>query len=77
MMEEQKILLLVQFLRQFGGFGGAVTVDEAAMTPGSVGLFPGGQEETCLRRDILGNSLHRITWHCTLRYRAVAGEDAA
>ena len=76
-MEEQKILQLARLVGQFGGFGGMVTVDRVDILPGSVGLFSGGQTEKCLRRDILGHGLYRITCPVTLRYRAVAGENAA
>ena len=69
--------LLADFLGLFGWFSSAVTVDRVGLVPGSAGLFPAGQEEKLLRRDILEQSLYQCTWHYTLRCRAVAGKETA
>ena len=74
-MEQEKITQQVQdMLRTLDG---PVTVDRLGTDPGSVGLYPLGQEEKLLRRDILGNEEKRVTCHYLLRYRAVPGQAAA
>ena len=75
-MKQEYTKRLADFLRQFSAFGGELTVDRVGAAPGSVGLFPGGQEEKLLRRDILEQCLYEVTRHYTLRYRAVAGQNA-
>ena len=76
-MKQEYTKRLADFLRQYSAFGGELTVDRVGPGPGSVGLFSGGQSEKLLRRDILGQCLYEVTWHYTLRYRAVTGQCAA